>query len=1020
MAGKMSDKLRVKSYELRRIFLANVLIFLWGVLGLGSSSCFAQTPQNQFVFKQLVDNKSTLANSNNCFLEDKDGFLWIGTVDGLKRFDGNDFTIYKHEKNKENSLIHSSVYALCEDKLGRIWTGTEEGIGYFDKSSNKFFNFKEIHKRDFVCFNLLCDSNGDVWFSIRDKGLYRYSERTKKLQNFAFNLNDKTSITSNRVIRKGMVYDLENNGIWLITKVGVNFFDFKTQQFHSRKNNPKRLKIFQFEDVSAIALDKKILVFYDANAQKLKYFDIQKNTITKEITVIENGKKENSDISSIFIDKQQNIWLPTWSSGAFFYNAKTSKISELVHDPAKPNSIAANSFWCVFEQNNGAIWLGTQNGISITNPRNRFYEIYDIGTLYDPLKNENQLHLFSEDSADRSWWLAAKTHSFMHYFPETNQLEVFKIPLTKNAPDFQIEALIEYQNNIFVVTRKLFYLFDKQTKRLTKISIPKKYITEKGISHVTRKGDKIWFFSENFTTFSYEISTKQWKEYPVISDTKIETFVSCSTFDENNDLWITIHATGLAKFSEQKQAFELIKTANEVDFSKIGYFAMQRDSEGNFWLGSYNLIKFNPKTKTFLSELEINHFTDIAFDKEGKIWMPTFNDFTVFYPKNQKTISTSIPINKGNLLWTNHLFLLKNGQIISLMKENIIKLDPTKLIPPSIKDKVLISKVDLANDEIVVHNDASTVYLTASKNGFGILFSTLNPPDEHKYQYLYQLSGYQSDWILTTKNVANFSNLDGGDYVFKVKGIDENGRETAISYLNIHIDTLFYKSKWFLYFCVLAVCILIYAFMKFRANQRSKIIHLQMQSTRLEKDKTEIQYQNLINHLNPHFLFNSLTSLNSLIMTAPKDASKFLQKLSLIYRYILQNKDKEVISLEQELAFVKHYIDLQKSRFEAGLQINIDIEKAYLTSGIVPVTLQNLFENAIKHNSVEEDNPLIISVFVKESYLIVKNNLQRKKFVETSNKQGLDSLKSLYKYLTTKPLESSETEHEFSVKIPLL
>jgi LytS/YehU family sensor histidine kinase len=213
---------------------------------------------------------------------------------------------------------------------------------------------------------------------------------------------------------------------------------------------------------------------------------------------------------------------------------------------------------------------------------------------------------------------------------------------------------------------------------------------------------------------------------------------------------------------------------------------------------------------------------------------------------------------------------------------------------------------------------------------------------------------------------------------------------------------------------------LIYSFFRFRANQKAKIFKLEMQSTRLEKDKTEIQYQNLINHLNPHFLFNSLTSLNSLIMTEPKEASKFLQKLSLIYRYILQNKDKEIISLEQELAFVKHYIELQKSRFEDGLEINIEVKKAYLNAGIVPVTLQNLFENAIKHNSVEEDKPLIIRVFVEGEHLIVKNNLQLKKYVQTSNKQGLESLKSLYKYLSKKPFEIIETESEFVVKIPLL
>jgi Histidine kinase/Y_Y_Y domain len=431
-------------------------------------------------------------------------------------------------------------------------------------------------------------------------------------------------------------------------------------------------------------------------------------------------------------------------------------------------------------------------------------------------------------------------------------------------------------------------------------------------------------------------------------------------------------------------------------------------------------VKFNPKTLAFTSVLDLNEIQNVIVDKEGKIWAATFNDYTIFEPKTNKIIKQTIPIDKGNLKWNNNLFSLKNGELISIMKGNIVKMDPSKVIPRSTVDKVLIGKISLVNDEILLHNGTSSVSLAYSENGFGVYFSTLNTPFNHKYKFSYQLLGFNKTWVSATSNVANYSNLDGGDYVFNVKGIDENGYETAISSINIHIDTLFYKSKWFLYFCLFSVFALVYAFVRYRANQRNKILSLKVKSTRLEKDKTEIQYQNLINHLNPHFLFNSLTSLNSLIMTEPKQASKFLQKLSLIYRYILQNKEKDIVSLEQELVFVKHYVDLQKSRFEDGLQINIDIKDEFLTSGIVPVTLQNLFENAIKHNTLEDDNPLIISVFVENDYLIVSNILQKKKFVETSNKQGLESLKSMYKYLTDKPFETVETNTAFVVRVPLL
>jgi LytS/YehU family sensor histidine kinase len=282
------------------------------------------------------------------------------------------------------------------------------------------------------------------------------------------------------------------------------------------------------------------------------------------------------------------------------------------------------------------------------------------------------------------------------------------------------------------------------------------------------------------------------------------------------------------------------------------------------------------------------------------------------------------------------------------------------------------------------------------------------------------LKGLSDDWIPTNENSTTFTNLEGGDYVYSIKGIRADGKSTSTRTLFIHLDTIYYKTMWFKLIIGSIFLLTLFAFLTYQANQQKKIHHLELQSSRLAQDKTEIQYQNLINHLNPHFLFNSLTSLNSLIITEPKQASKFLQKLSAIYRYILQSKDKETVTLEHELNFVKNYIDLQKSRFEDGLDIKINIEDDDLGLSIVPVTLQNLFENAIKHNTIEDEKPLVIEVFVEDEYLIVKNNLQKKNFVETSNKQGLDSLKSLYTYLTNKPFETLETKTEFIVRVPLI
>ncbi|MFN0215919.1 MAG: histidine kinase [Saprospiraceae bacterium] len=206
-----------------------------------------------------------------------------------------------------------------------------------------------------------------------------------------------------------------------------------------------------------------------------------------------------------------------------------------------------------------------------------------------------------------------------------------------------------------------------------------------------------------------------------------------------------------------------------------------------------------------------------------------------------------------------------------------------------------------------------------------------------------------------------------------------------------------------------------------RTEVRRQLEEREKSLLEIEKRSAQIRLIALTNHLNPHFLFNSLSSLNSLIFENQQLASDFLQHLSKVYRYLLQHKEKETVSLKNELDFVENYIFLLKTRFEDDIQIEIKTpSNGTLEKGIVPVTLQILIENAVKHNVISAQNPLRICVETEGNTLSVTNNIQRKKQVETSNRQGLESLKALYHYLSDRPLEVLETEEEFSVRLPLI
>jgi two-component system LytT family sensor kinase len=189
---------------------------------------------------------------------------------------------------------------------------------------------------------------------------------------------------------------------------------------------------------------------------------------------------------------------------------------------------------------------------------------------------------------------------------------------------------------------------------------------------------------------------------------------------------------------------------------------------------------------------------------------------------------------------------------------------------------------------------------------------------------------------------------------------------------------------------------------------------------RLEREKTQVQFDNLKNQLNPHFLFNALSSLNSLIYEDQALASQFLQQLSKVYRYLLQHQASGQVSLATELDFIANYTNLLQTRFGEGLRFNFDIRKDDLERGVVPVSLQVLIENAIKHNVLNKASPLTITIETGAGYLCVCNNLQPKNIIDSSNRQGLQNLRSLYAYLSAEPMKVEETSTRFTVKLPLL
>ena len=187
---------------------------------------------------------------------------------------------------------------------------------------------------------------------------------------------------------------------------------------------------------------------------------------------------------------------------------------------------------------------------------------------------------------------------------------------------------------------------------------------------------------------------------------------------------------------------------------------------------------------------------------------------------------------------------------------------------------------------------------------------------------------------------------------------------------------------------------------------------------KLKRENLVAQYETLKNQVNPHFLFNSLNTISTLITKDPETADRFIKQLSEVYRYVLEYKDKELVDISTELKFIESFLYLHKIRFGDNLVIDIKIREHDFY--IVPLSIQILVENAVKHNIISANKPLTIEMYCEESYLVVTNNLQKKKIIESKDKIGLENIKSRYGMLSDKKVIIEKSDNKFIVKIPLI
>lgn len=994
---------------------------------LGGAGLWAQPNTLPLEFTQIQEQQGLAHNLLDAILRDHNGFLWLGTIDGLNRFDGTHFTVFKTSPASRRSLGNSRIHALTEGQNGWIWIGTHRGINYFDPATQQITRIDSVNGRPLgVCYSMLSDRSGNIWFTDTGIGLVRYRVRAGQFDLYPVS-STHSQMLSDHITRNGLLEDPHRNGLWITTRTGLHYLDTATGTFYSYRHNPDALPIFTHHSTSALAMDgPSRLLFSDNDAQQIVVYDPHAQRLVKSIRLVSHRNRDPFPLGTIFVDRNHNFWTSSWSFTLFYIEARTGKATEFFHDETVKTSVAANFFWGAWQHPDGSIWLATMNGLSITNPDRTFYKIHDL-KRFDPSIND-YFGISSILVDGDTWWLSTPKY-LLQYNPSTNQLERYRLPVQEPSnytPNLPQVIRLPGRNQLIIRFRKELVTFDITRKTFSSFSLPRHLLplsNERWLSYMDIHGPYLWVFGSFMAGLRYHLQQRTWESIP-IPVPRPDFYVTWSAVDQQGHYWLNGYPNGFYRLNTARNTFELHSHRPLPEFYRRCQ-SFRIDRQQHFWLPTdgFGLVQYTPASDSFRQwgtreGLGLNNSCMGSLDDAGQVWVGFYNRFWVFSPGKKHARSFKILLNESDYQYVNYLTKGPNGHILASLKGYLVEFMPNRYGQPLQPPKLLINSVSPPDTSYLVSQNAGPIRLSVDENTFSVDYSVLTAPQTHKYRV--RLDGYDDKWVeVGTKTIASYTKIPGGSYIFRVKATDGDA-ETAEATIKITVDTEFYNKLWFKLLLLLGVAGLTIAFLNYRTQQTAKLHHLQMQATRLERDKTDIQYLNLINHLNPHFLFNSLTSLNSLIITEPRQASRFLQKLSAIYRYILQNKENESVSVEFELNFVRQYIDLQKSRFEDGLQISLDVPNQYLSRGVVPVTLQNLLENAIKHNTIEDEKPLWIRVYAEDDYLCVENSLQKKKFVETSNKQGLDSLKSLYGYLSDRPVIVIENHQTFIVKVPFL
>ncbi|MBL0009650.1 MAG: histidine kinase [Saprospiraceae bacterium] len=957
---------------MNRIRLSMWLVFF-------ACSGIAQEPR--FIQHDIGDENAGLAI--HTIIQDNQCMIWLGTARGLARYDGNAW----HPVQLGHPDSAYQVSALFEDASQRIWIGTSSGkIFYLDR-------FRKMHPFDVdegcpqkSISAIVQDPQGNIWFSTYGEGAYVYTGSR------LFNFDSEDGLSGEDIYTMICTPDGE---VWLGTDDGITICTFEKET--------KRIRQLGLKDglpdqiITALKADQKGNVWIGTFEFGVVFFDASTRRISRPFETNQMDK-----ITSFAIFDEHEIWIGTNAQGVWRHSIEDAFAKQLVGlQNFKQGQVSG-----LLSDVEGNIWIVMLEGVLISGFRpfeSLTVDVPEIQTIYTDQKDQ--------------LWIGTKSGLFRVQENPTEQSKPIRV--LSHIPLNITDMLEDRFHHLWIGTiDKGLYVFDPVTSNVKHLGS----IIEKGgftIMSMAATSREIWVTTlEGVVSYpaDQDIFKESSPEFQLLSDPWQSNlhFVFQVYVDSRDRAWFATDGKGVFCIDGD----QVTQHVGNDSFEIKTVYSVCEDHKGHLWFNTADqgLVEFDGMTykplgvKEGLGNLNMASINTcstgdilITHGKGIDIMEPARRHF-MYYNEEIGIEDLAPGLNASAVNSKGHVYTSGQNKIFKYYSpKNKLSIHPrTQLTAVSVFDK----EVDFSTENHFSHGQN---YISFSYVG---LWYT----SPSSVKYLYKLDGYDLQWKESKDNTASYSNLAPGDYTFSVKASENNFfLDEPIASYSFSIAKPFWRKFWFIGLMTFFSIAALYWLIKSRERRSGR-------QALLKKDMIESQLSALKAQINPHFLFNSFNTLITIIdenPMKPEVGVEYVEKLSDFYRSILQYREQEYISLEEEWELVQNFTYLLEKRYGNNLRLHMDPPQK--EGFILPMTLQMLVENAVKHNIISEKYPLDLFITCDEDgYVTVKNSLQPKSKPEPSTQFGLQSIIRRYQLLSDRKVIIEKNDSSFIVRIPII